>query len=92
VACIELSDVPIDSNNWNSGWGYKYHPTTTIQAIQDSYTSHSIQEQNHKLQDTIKRSNPIQALKSTQVLSDLREGFCVSFVALVAWIAFFFSL
>jgi hypothetical protein len=29
-----LSGVPINSNDWNSGWGYKYPPTTIIQAIQ----------------------------------------------------------
>jgi hypothetical protein len=29
-----LSGMPIDSNSWNSGWCYKYPPTTTIQAIQ----------------------------------------------------------
>jgi hypothetical protein len=36
--------------------------------------SHSILEQRHTLQDTIKGSNPLQVPKSTQVLSDLREG------------------
>jgi hypothetical protein len=43
------------------------------------------------LQDIINRSNPLQASKSTQFLSDLREGVFCSFVALVAWIAFSFS-
>jgi hypothetical protein len=69
-----LSGVPIDNNGWNSGWGYKYPPTTTIQAIQAFQPSHSILEQKHTLQDTIKASNPLQAPKSNQVLSDLREG------------------
>jgi hypothetical protein len=45
--------------------------------------SHSIQEQKPTLQDTIKRSNPLEASKSTQLLSDLREGvlcfFCCSY-------------
>jgi hypothetical protein len=36
--------------------------------------SHSIQEQKPSLQHTIKRSNPLHASKSTQLLSDLREG------------------
>jgi hypothetical protein len=78
----ELSGVPIDNNSWNSGWGYKYPPTTTIQAIQVFRTSHSILEQRHTLQDTIKGPNPLQVPKSTQVLSDLREDhlclFCCS--------------
>jgi hypothetical protein len=39
-----LSGVPIDSNDWNSGWGYKYPPTTTIQAIQAFQLPHSILE------------------------------------------------
>jgi hypothetical protein len=83
VRCTtRLSGVPIDNNDWNSGWGYKYPPTTTIEAIQASYTSHLIQEQKYTLQDTIKRSNPLQASKPTQLFSDLREGvwcfFCCS--------------
>jgi hypothetical protein len=42
-----------------------------------SETPHSILEQKHTLQDTSKRANPLQASKSTQLLSDLREGvFC----------------
>jgi hypothetical protein len=44
------------------------------------------------IQDTFQRSNPLQASKSTQLLSDLREGVLCSFVALVAWIAFSFSI
>jgi hypothetical protein len=36
-----LSGVPIV---WNSGWGYKYPPTTTIQAIQAFQLPHSILE------------------------------------------------
>jgi hypothetical protein len=71
--------------------GYKYPPTTSIQAIQASHTSHSIQKQRIQSKDTIKAFNPLQAPKSNQALSDLREGVCVSFVALVAWIALFRS-
>jgi hypothetical protein len=82
----------IDNNDWNSGWGYKYPPTTTIQAIQVFWTPHSIQEQKHSLQDTFKRSNSLQASKSTQLLVTWERVFSVSFVALVAWIAFSFSL
>jgi hypothetical protein len=82
IVNIAMSGVPIDSNGWNSGWGYKYPPTTTIQAIQVFWTPHSIQEQKTTHQDTIKRSNPLQSSKSTQFLSDLREGvlcfFCCS--------------
>jgi hypothetical protein len=84
--------VPIDNNDWNSGWGYKYPPTTTIQAIQDFQPSHSIHEQKHTLQRHNQSINPLQAPKLTQVLSDLREGDMCFFVALAAWIAFFFSL
>jgi hypothetical protein len=87
-----LSGMPIDSNSWNSGWCYKYPPTTTIQAIQVLWTPHSIQEQKHSLQNTLKRSNPLQASNSTQLLNDLREGVLCFFVALVAWIALFFWL
>jgi hypothetical protein len=62
VRCtIGLSGVPIDSNSWNSGWGYKYPPTTSIQAIQASYTSHSIQEQ----RQTLQRHN--QSIQSTLI-------------------------
>jgi hypothetical protein len=75
VGCTTgLSGVPIDINGWNSGWGYKYPPTTTIQAIQVFSRTHSIQDQKHTLQDTIKRSNPSQASTSTQLFNDLREG------------------
>jgi hypothetical protein len=83
VRCTtRLSDMPINNNNWSSGWGYKYPPTTTIQAIQVFRPSHSILEHRHTLQDTIKGSKPLQVPKSTQVLSDLREDhlcfFCCS--------------
>jgi hypothetical protein len=74
-----LSGAPIDSNGWKSGWCYKYPRTSTIQVL---WTPHLIQEQKHTLQDTIKRSKPLKASKSTQILSDLREGvlcfFCCS--------------
>jgi hypothetical protein len=53
-----LSGVPIDSNGWNSGWGYKY-PPTTIQSIQAFQLLHSILEQNN----TIQRHN--QSIKSS---------------------------
>jgi hypothetical protein len=92
VRCTtELSDVPIDSNDWNSGWGYKYPqpppfkpskpPTLLIQY--KSKGKHSI--------DTIKAFNPLQAPESTQLLRDLRGDHLCSFVALVAWIAFSLS-
>jgi hypothetical protein len=45
-----LSGVPINSNDWNSGWGYKYPlPTTTIQAIKALQLPHSILEQKNIL-------------------------------------------
>jgi hypothetical protein len=48
VRCTtELSGVPIDNNDWNSVWGYKYPPTTTIQTIQAFQLSHSILEQKY---------------------------------------------
>jgi hypothetical protein len=58
-----LAGVPIDSNGWNSGWSYKYPPTTTIQAIQALQLPHSILEQKNRLKDTIKASNPLQVPK-----------------------------
>jgi hypothetical protein len=61
-----LSGVPIDSNGWNSGWGYKYPPTITIQAIQASYTSHSIQEQRKTLQ---RHNQSIQSTQSSKINS-----------------------
>jgi hypothetical protein len=61
-----MSGVPIDSNGWNSGWGYKYHPTTTIQAIQASYTFHSIQEQRQTLQT---HNQSIQSTPSSKINS-----------------------
>jgi hypothetical protein len=75
----------IASNGYNSGWGYKYPPTTSIQVIQVFWSPHSIQEQYHSLQDTFQRSNPLQASKSTQLLSDLREGVLCSFVDSIAF-------
>jgi hypothetical protein len=64
VRCTtRLSGVSIDNNDWNSGWGYKYPPTTTIQAIQAFQLPHSILEQKNRLQDTIKASNPLQVPK-----------------------------
>jgi hypothetical protein len=54
-----LSGVPIDSNNRNSGWGYKYPTTTTIQVIQAFQPPHSILEQ----KNTIQRHN--QSIKSS---------------------------
>jgi hypothetical protein len=74
VWCITgLSGVPIDSNGWNSGWGYKYPQPPPFKLSKFSALH---------IQYTIKRSNPLQASKSTQLLSDLREGvlcfFCCS--------------
>jgi hypothetical protein len=54
-----VSGAIINNNDWNSGWGYKFPPTTTIQTIQAFQPSHSILDQKHTLQDTIKASNPL---------------------------------
>jgi hypothetical protein len=43
-------------------------------------------------EDTIKASNPLQAPKSNQVLSDLREGDLCLFCCSCCFVTFFFSL
>jgi hypothetical protein len=81
-----LSGVPIDSkvSQRLGSWleAINTPPTTSIEAIQASHTSHSIQEQRIHSKDTIKAFNPLQTPKSNLVLSDLREGvlcfFCCS--------------
>jgi hypothetical protein len=60
VQCTtKLSSAPLTAMARIVVGGYKYPPTTTIQAIQASYTSHSIQEQRPTLQ------RHIQSIQST---------------------------
>jgi hypothetical protein len=77
-------------NGCFGGWGYKYPPTTTIQGIQAFTTPHSIQEQYTTVQDT---NQSLRSNQSPQFNSSFRTcekiDLC-SFVALVAWLAFFF--
>jgi hypothetical protein len=87
-----VSGVHINSNGWNSGWGYKYPPTTTIQYIQAFQLSHSILEQNNRLQrhnQSIKSSTSSKIKSSDQkCLVTWERVICISFVALVAWLLF----
>jgi hypothetical protein len=73
------------------GEGYKYPSTTTTPTIQAFNTLHSIQEQNATLQDTNQshRSNQSPQFNSS-ALGLVRGSFLCFFVALVAWLAFFF--
>jgi hypothetical protein len=87
-----LSDAPVDSRfsqglNWWVGAintpqppPFKPSKPPTLLIQYKSKGKHS--------KDTIKAFNPVRALKSTQLLRDLREDHLCSFVALVAWIAF----
>jgi hypothetical protein len=87
-----LSGVPIDNNDWNSAWGYKYpqpppfkpSKTPTLLIQYKSKTIHS--KTQSKDQILSKLQNQLKYLVTWE------RVFCVSFVALVAWIAFFFSL
>jgi hypothetical protein len=71
--------------------GYKYPSTTSTPTIQAFITLHSIQEQSATLQDTNQshRSNQSPQFNSS-VLGLVRGSFLCFFVALVAWLAFFF--
>jgi hypothetical protein len=73
--------------------GYKYPSTTFTPTIQAFITLHSIQEQSATLQDTNQshRSNQSPQFNSS-VLGLVRGSFLCFFVALVAWLAFFFLL
>jgi hypothetical protein len=71
--------------------GYKYPSTTSTPTIQAFSTPHSIQEQIATLQDTNQshRSNQSPQFNSS-ALGLVRGSFLCFFVALVAWLAFFF--
>jgi hypothetical protein len=91
VRCtIGLSGVPIDSNSWNSGCGYKYPQPPLFKPSKPPTLLIQYKSKGKHSKDTIKAFNPLQAPKSTQLLRDLREDHLCSFVALVAWIAFSF--
>jgi hypothetical protein len=93
VRCItRLSGVPIDNNDWNSGWGYKYpqpppFKPSKLSDLHIQYKSKSIHSKTQsKDQILFKPQNQLKCLVTWE------RVFCVSFVALVAWIAFSFSL
>ena len=77
-------------NGHFGGWGYKYPPTTTLQGTQAFTTPHSIQEQYTTLQDTNQSLRSNQVHNSTLVFRTCEKIDLCSFVALVAWLAFFF--
>jgi hypothetical protein len=81
----------IDSNSWNSGWGYKYPNHLYSSNPSLLHFSFNTRAKGKHSKVTIKAFNPLQAPKSTQLLRDLIEDHLCSFVALVAWIAFSFS-
>jgi hypothetical protein len=71
--------------------GYKYPSTTSTPTIQAFITPHSLQEQSATLQETNQshRSNQSPQFNSS-ALGLVRGSFLCFFVALVAWLAFFF--
>jgi hypothetical protein len=73
------------------GDGYKYPSTTTTPTIQAFNTPHSIQEKSATLQDTNQslRSNQSPQFNSS-ALGLVRGSFLCFFIALIAWLAFFF--
>jgi hypothetical protein len=74
VRCTtRLSGVPIDSNSWNSGWGYKYPQPPPFKPSKPPTLLIQYKSKGKHSKDTIKSFNPLQAPKSTQLLSDLRE-------------------
>jgi hypothetical protein len=85
-----LSGMPIDSNGWNSGWGYKYPQPPSFKPSKFSELHIQYKSKGKHSKDTIKAFNSLQAPKSTQLLRDLREHHLCSFVAFVTWIAFSF--
>jgi hypothetical protein len=61
-----LSGAPIARslpNGYQSGWRYKYPPTTTTFSIQVFQRSHSIQELVYSLQDTFPKIKPSPSLE-----------------------------
>jgi hypothetical protein len=74
-----------------SGWGYKYPQPPPFKLSKSPTLQIQYKSKGKHSKDTTKAFNPLQAPKSTQFLRDLREDHLCSFVARVAWIAFFFS-
>jgi hypothetical protein len=73
------------------GEGYKYPSTTTTSTIQAFITLHSIQEQSATLQDTNQSHQSNQSPQfNSSALGLVRGSFLCFFVALVAWLPFFF--
>jgi hypothetical protein len=73
--------------------GYKYPPTTSTPTIQASITLHSIQEKSATLQGTNQSHWSDQSPQfNSSVLGLERGSLLCFFVALVAWLAFFFLL
>jgi hypothetical protein len=71
--------------------GYKYPSTTPTPTIQAFITLHSIQEQSATLQDTKQSHRSNQSPKFNSSALGLERGsFLCFFVALIAWLAFFF--
>jgi hypothetical protein len=94
VAHTGLSGAPIDSKvsqQLGSGWGYKYpqpphSKPSKCSEFNIQYKSKRLHSKTHSIDQ-----NPLQVLKSTPPLSDLRERVFVFIYALVARIAFFLS-
>jgi hypothetical protein len=71
--------------------GYNYPPITSTPTIQAFTTPHSIQEQRATLQDTNQSHRSDQSPQfNSSALGLVRGSFLCFFVALVAWLAFFF--
>jgi hypothetical protein len=71
--------------------GYKYPPTTSTPSIQAFINLHSIQEQSATLQDTNQSHRFNQSPQfNSSALELVRGSFLCFFVALVAWLPFFF--
>jgi hypothetical protein len=66
-------------------------PSPSMASKYSEYHIHFKSKGNHS-KDTTKAFNPLQAPKSTLLLRDLWEDHLCSFVALVAWTAFSFSI
>jgi hypothetical protein len=71
--------------------GYKYPSTTSTPTIQSFITLHSIQEQSATLQDINQSHQSNQSPQfNSSALGLVRGSFLCFFIALVAWLAFFF--
>jgi hypothetical protein len=86
-----LSGVPIDSNDWNSGWGYKYPQPPPFNLSKPPTLLIQYKSKGKHSKDTIKAFNLPKLQNQLNCLETWERIICVSFVALVAWIAFSFS-